>query len=861
MRAGLSIWPRRLFPRFAPRSILRQFVWSASISLVLALFSIALIYLNMPGDRQAVNLAGRQRMLIERITRKAFLVSQDQNGRTGLHRLFERFEQSHRLLLQGAPETGIAPLMTPVIRGQLNKVWNQWRDYKGVLRHYMEDPNAAKRDRIQGQATRLVEEMDQAVGMITREANRTAQWGQWLAIGLIGGIVLVGGSVTVVTGRRISRSVKALDHSISQVDRVAELREVKEVPQVGLSELDGLANQASHLADRLRATAVDRDLLEFEIRLLEQFVITSEVVQDWREYVKQLIKEINSVLEVYLLFSLFQSDDETSDLEIFWRAPPTEASKTSVVQSVHKAVAHYPAFEETGEFTIRHHIVEAASPAVDYDPEAISLAHKNLVLGIPKVTGIVGIGIAARAKEDPRRNLVTESILSTLINVLGSVQALSQYTQDLEYYAARDPLTEVYNSRIFRELLHYEVERAKRRGSTFGILMVDLDNFKTINDTYGHAFGDQFLQECARLLEVNLRAGDLIARFGGDEFSLLLPEIDFEQTVEVAHRLIRSAEGMRLVTPNGESIQASFSVGMAIYPDHAETAQDLIMFADNMMYRAKEEGKARVTWPTEEDLVDSFRQTGEKGRLVLNAIENHQVHPYYQPIWSLGGMGIIGYELLARIVAESGEVVPAKAFIEYAERMGVIHQLDHLVMEQSFQEARESAYSGLLFINLSPRALLRPASVEDIVWFVDHYGIDPGKVVFELTERETAGNLALLEQFIQQLKRRGFRFAVDDFGSGFGSFHYIRRFPIDYVKIEGEFINNLTQDGPDSAFVNAIVGLAGELGISTIAECVEDEATLERVQENGIELAQGFFLGWPKPSFEVSERGLNSQSI
>ncbi len=851
MGKSLGLRLRQRFQKFGPTSIFRQFAWSALIMLVSALVSVALVYLNMPGERRAVNLAGRQRMLIERVTRKAFLVSQGQNGQVGLQRLRKRFEQSHRLLLEGAPEAGMAALMTPAIQGQLNKVWSQWQDHQAMLQAYIADPSAAKRDRIQGQTKRLVEEMDQAVAMIARSADRLTRWEQWLAIGLIGGVILVGEIVMLVTGRRISQSVKILSRSLGEVDRVADLREVKEIPPLGLAELDGLADQASRLADHLHATAVDRDLLDFNLRLLERFVITSEVLQDWRKQLKQMLEEINSILEVFVLFSVFRRNDAAFDLETFWRAPPTEATKASVTQRIHQTFINHLAFKKAGEPTVRHHTIDTTSPPVAYDPEAIALTHKALVLKAPQVAGIVGIGITAQAKADPRQSLLIESILSTLLNMVGSVQALSQYTHDLEYYAARDPLTEVYNTRIFHELLHYEVERAQRRGRTFGVFMVDLDNFKTINDTYGHAFGDRFLQECARVLATNLRTGDLIARFGGDEFGLMLPDINSEQTFEVAHRLIRSVEAIHLVAPNGEVVQASASIGVAVYPYHAKTAQDLIMFADNLMYRAKGEGKARVAWPTGEDEVDSFRQIGEKGRLVLNAIENRTVRAYYQPIHSLDGTGVIGYELLARLTTENGKVLPAEAFIEYAEWMGVIHQIDHLVMEQSFQEVWENAYAGLLFINLSPRALAQPVFLEDISRLVHRYRLAPGKLVFELTERETAGNLTLLEQFVEQLKRKGFRFAVDDFGSGFGSFHYIKHFPIDYVKIEGEFISNLAQGRVDAAFVKAIVGLTQELGITTIAEAVEDQATLAKVRESGIDLAQGFYLGKPGAHFRV----------
>ncbi|HKL77002.1 MAG TPA: bifunctional diguanylate cyclase/phosphodiesterase [Gammaproteobacteria bacterium] len=658
--------------------------------------------------------------------------------------------------------------------------------------------------------------------------------------------LLIAVGVAHIISRRIDDSVNRLGQSIERVNRVDDLRDVEsEVPEVGFDELNNLATQVRDLATRLRGIAVDKDLLEFEIRLLEKFVITSDVVQDWRDYIKNLLQEINAVIDAYALFSLFKVDEEVYDLEVFWLKQPTDATRDGVTRRIRAALESNPHFGDATEVAINHNVVMPEHSLGEIPGEQLDLQTKSLFLESPKIGGIVGIGVHSGTAQDPTRLLVTESILSTLLNVVGSVRAISKYTRDLEYYASRDPLTDLYNQRTFRELLSYEVERAQRRDYAFGLLVIDLDNFKAINDRYGHSFGDRFLEAFARALEAGLRRGDVLARYGGDEFVAFLPETGYEQTYSVAQRLLEAADTVALSAPQGQTVRATVSIGGALYPDHAGEATDLFMFADNMMYRAKTEGKHRIGMPTEEDLVEVFREMGERSMLVQNAIDERRVEPFFQPICVSASGEVAGYEVLSRIRNEDGRIVPAGEFIQYAERMGVVHKLDFILMGRCFETVAATGYEGLLFINLSPRALVLKEFFEETRSLVREYGIAPERVVFEITERETVQNLTLLEKFVNDLKFEGFQFAVDDFGSGFASFHYLRQFPIDYVKIEGDFVANMVRDSRDYAFVKSMATLAQELRITTVAEYIEDEAILQAVRDVGVDLAQGFHLGRP----------------
>ena len=648
--------------------------------------------------------------------------------------------------------------------------------------------------------------------------------------------------------RQIDKSINELEFSIDQVNKVSDLKDfsVAQHPS-SFDEIERIYEKVEHLSDKLHDLAVDKDLLEFEIQLLERFVITSEVVRDWHEHVNSLLREINAIMPVYNLFSIFKVGDDLLQVEVFWYAKPSAKTEQRFTKKVNSLLRETSVFDEQIDFEIMHHVADKSAAEIDLPEREVGLQTKSLVLDQAQIGGIVGIGINPVSVDDSTKLLVANSILSTLLNVVGSIKAIDKYTHDLEYYATRDPLTNLHNQRIFWEMLEYEVDRANRHKYKFAVLMIDMDNFKSLNDGFGHSYGDKVLQILAQAIKDQLRTGDFLARYGGDEFTVILPDSDLEQAKITAERILSGVRNAELVSPSKEKIDVDMSVGVAIYPDHADTMRDVFMFADNMMYKAKSAGKGQVYLPTEEDIIDVFKDINDKSVMISQAVKERKVVPYFQPLMQLENGIASAVEVLCRIEMADGKVMPAYEFIEIAEKLGIIHHLDLVMLEKAIEQAEYEGYDGALFVNISPRSLILSEFIPGIIKIVNKYKIARQRIVFEITERDTVKNMTLLKQFVEGLRSEGFKLAVDDFGSGFSSFHYLKHFEIDYVKIEGEFIANIMKDKKDFAVVKSIANLAQELNAQTIAEFVESEEILDAIKSIGITYGQGYHIRKPMP--------------
>lgn len=657
---------------------------------------------------------------------------------------------------------------------------------------------------------------------------------------LLGAVVL-----GFVLHRRIFAAIHRFRGEVGQLHRIADLARVETEPgDYPLEEFNLLKQETNALIGKIKQIAVDKETLEFEIRLLEKLLITSEVVRDWRDHVKSLLIEINQVMDIPFLFAMFHVDDKAYEMEVFWLRAPEARLKRHLEEMITATVRRE--FPDLSHFALEHLTAISLGQLEGVGERHIDIHTKKIFLDAPRIGGIVGIGLLTREELDQIKLLVVEGILTTMLNVIGSVKAIYKYTREVEYYSSRDPLTGLYNQRFFRELFEQEILRTQRNQSFFSLLLLDLDNFKTINDQFGHGFGDQCIQALAGVLQGCERAGDIIARFGGDEFVLLLPDAGQEQAWSIAERLAAAIRSHAVEAPDGTKVTASVSMGLVTCPDHGDSVTDCLLMAEKMLEKAKKAGKNNIMLPSDDDLIELFRGKSEMALLLKRTLDENKVIPYFQPIYDLRRREIAGHEVLMRIHDGEGRVVPAQDFIEIAEDMGIINRLDLALMEKVFEQLRLDSHDGLIFLNISPRDLVHREFMGAVDRLVAAYRIDPGRVVFEITEREAIRNLSLVEKFVLDLKMKGFRFALDDFGSGYSSYFYLKKFPIDYIKIEGDFVRGMLDNEVDLAVVESIVVLARRIGVKVIAEFVESDRVLSQCRELDVDLAQGYHLARPE---------------
>jgi len=431
--------------------------------------------------------------------------------------------------------------------------------------------------------------------------------------------------------------------------------------------------------------------------------------------------------------------------------------------------------------------------------------------------------------------------LSAYFNRL--LSTLQEYSSKLEEVSIRDPLTRLYNRRKFEEFLRYEFSRSIRHEHCFSLIIFDLDNFKAINDTYGHPVGDLVLEQFANLLRKHSRKSDLVARLGGDEFALILPETTNAMGIVVAEKLRTILGSTELVLPSGNT-RVSISVGVASYPDNGEDMDNLFQAVDVALYRAKRQGKNRVIAldSSEQNLImDAFSNVEH----VRRALDEDRLEAYLQPIAALADGSVFGYEMLARI-HDGDTVTPAAQFINAIEELGLAPDVDRRVFEKGLAIKQKTEMNGIrFFFNFSASSFASKDFVEKVLSKIDRAQVSASEIVFEITEHAALPNMDKIKSIIDDLRSRGIGIALDDFGSGFSSFFYLKYLNVDYLKLEGSFVRNITVDHKDRILVEHAHSMARAFGLKTIAEFVEDKQTHDLLRQMGIEYGQGYYYGRP----------------
>jgi diguanylate cyclase (GGDEF)-like protein/PAS domain S-box-containing protein len=438
--------------------------------------------------------------------------------------------------------------------------------------------------------------------------------------------------------------------------------------------------------------------------------------------------------------------------------------------------------------------------------------------------------------------------------VLHDVRDARALQRELSYQASHDPLTGLYNRREFDRKLQRALEHTRRDGEEHALCYLDLDQFKVVNDTCGHAAGDQMLQKLTADLRASLRKADILARLGGDEFGILLAHCPISRAVEVTEALRKTISEFRFLWGD-KLFQVNVSIGLVPVTQDQACAADILSAADMACYAAKEEGRNRVHVyrPDDEHL---HRRRSEMGMVtaVRRALAEDRFELFAQPIVSTRDAAAVHYELLVRMLDEDSGYVSPGAFLPPAERYQLMSEIDRWVVSEAIRLLLEQQRAGRkihVSINLSGQSIGEEGFLEFVTRKVEHLGVCARQVCFEITETVAVNNLGLALTFIEKIKRYGCKFSLDDFGAGVSSFGYLKNLPVDYVKIDGVFIRSIHNNEVDQAMVKAIAQVSTVMGMRTIAEFVENRESFDLLREMGIDYAQGYWIERPKPAAEV----------
>lgn len=451
------------------------------------------------------------------------------------------------------------------------------------------------------------------------------------------------------------------------------------------------------------------------------------------------------------------------------------------------------------------------------------------------------------------------------IMVLRDVSESREMARRLSWQASHDALTGLYNRQEMETHLEQLLEEAQRDAAQHVLLYLDLDQFKLVNDTSGHLAGDELLRQLSYLLKKSLRDTDMLARLGGDEFGVLLSHCPIEKATEIADNLRTLIHEFRFVWQDN-SFEIGVSIGIAPIDQRTESSAAVMSAADVACYAAKDLGRNRyhIYVPEDEELT---RRHGEMAWVsrIRSAIEENRLVLYRQAIQSIHTEypHEVHTEILVRMVDEKGELIAPGQFIPAAERYNLMPQVDRKIVELTLSHmAKDQNAPHSVAINLSGNTFGDEEFLTFIHQQLEHFGIEPKRICFEITETAAITKLSSAIHFIQELKKLGCRFALDDFGSGLSSFSYLKNLPVDYLKIDGAFVRDIVDDPYDRAMVEAICRVGRVMGLKTIAEFVENDRTLEQLRIIGVDYVQGYGIEKPRPLFQPSyiHDGVKSKS-
>lgn len=425
----------------------------------------------------------------------------------------------------------------------------------------------------------------------------------------------------------------------------------------------------------------------------------------------------------------------------------------------------------------------------------------------------------------------------------------------IHFQAYHDLLTRLPNRELFLDRLHHSISQAARNKSKLAVFFLDMDGFKFINDSLGHVTGDKLLQQVANRLQHTLRDSDTVSRIGGDEFSILLPELlDSEEAALVAQKILN--EFSSPIVLDNHKITVSFSIGIALYPDDASSTEDLIKYADMAMYHIKGRGKNGYEYFSR-NMQSIYHHRHSIEQDIRTALDENQFEAYYQPQYDISNNQIIGLEALIRWNHPTKGLITPDSFIPIAEEIGLIGEIGLFMLHTGCQQLKTWIMDGLqplkLSINVSPYQLIDSDFDLLLCELVSHYQLPRNRLMIEITETALMQEMDKVLPRLRHLVKCGIGISIDDFGVGYSSLSYLQTLPIEIIKIDRSFLHFSDKGIEKACIIKAIVAMARELEMGIVVEGVETTAQLEFIKQIGCNIVQGFLLGRPAPENEIRQ--------
>ena len=493
------------------------------------------------------------------------------------------------------------------------------------------------------------------------------------------------------------------------------------------------------------------------------------------------------------------------------------------------------------------------------EPEQLLLRRENIqdILAIPIILEKRFWGFIELHHCSPSRtwSVQDESIVFAMAASISAALQRQQTEKIIHHQAFHDALTNLPNRILFEERLVLALDEAQHSESQVSVMFIDLDRFKRINDTLGHTIGDQLLCTIANRLQANIPMGACVARWGGDEFTLLLPHIDSQEEVtEVAEQLIESIKRPCVIGPHTLFIGAS--IGIACFPEAGSEAEVLLQNADVALYRCKEQNSSGY------EIYDaSMNSKGPEIFMIENSfhdgLNKNEFELYYQPKINIFSNEILGLEALIRWNHPSMGLVPPNIFIPIAEETGFISDIGSWVLETACQQIVEWHQQGFdplsVAVNLSAQQFYQPNLLDELAQALDNYQVPPSALELEITETTAVANIDLTISLLKKVQQMGMRIAMDDFGTGYSSLNYLKRLPLNTLKIDRSFIKDLKAHTKDLEIIRAVISLGIGLELDIVAEGVDKEEQIEILKDLNCQIVQGYYYSRPLPKKQITE--------